>query len=134
MANNRKDQAVSEVMGSILMVALVVILAAIIGAFVFGMVGSVQSPNLIGVSAVRSDAGNVTVTYISGGDSRTQVYWMSISVNGTASTTLGINGGTTPLEVGNSTIVSAPVPGNDHIVVVGRFSDGTDQIVLDTLI
>jgi hypothetical protein len=47
---------------------------------------------------------------------------------------MGDVGGTTPLGVGNITMVSAPASGKDHVVVVGSFADGTGQVVLDTFV
>lgn len=129
----RHDSAVSDVIGTVLIVALVVILAAIVAVTVFGFSGILRPTTIVGVTAVRGDFGNVTVTY-TGGASQNPLYWLSISVNGSAMKTLGVFGGTTPLEIGNSTTVGAPVPGKDHIVVVGDFADGTRQIVLDTIV
>jgi len=43
------EEAVSPVIGVILMVAIVVILAAVIAAFVFGMAGSTQTTKTVGM-------------------------------------------------------------------------------------
>ena len=132
MVNNRKDQAVSEVMGTILMVALVVILAAIIGSMVFGLAGSVQNTNLVGVSAVKADNVTILVTFTSSGDNAVPLYWLNVSVNGNNAGALGTFQGTTPLGVGNSSYFSGATTGSDHVVITGTFGDGTQQVVMDT--
>jgi FlaG/FlaF family flagellin (archaellin) len=131
MPNHPHEAAVSEVMGSILMVAVTVIFAMLIGATVRSLVGSMQQTRVVGVVAVRLNATFVSITYY-GSDKPDQVYQLNISVNGMGPTALG--SGTTPLEVGTSTMVSATAPGNDHIVVTGAFSDGTRQVVLNTMV
>lgn len=133
MPQHSHDTAVSEVMGSILIVSVTVILAMVVGATVYGLAGSMQPTRVVGVTAMRLNATFVSVTYY-GSDKPGQVYWLNISVNGGSFKTLGDFGGSTPVEVGTSVIVSAMAPGNDHIVVTGAFSDGTRQVVLNTMV
>jgi FlaG/FlaF family flagellin (archaellin) len=133
MLNNRNDTAVSEVAGSILMVAVTVILAALIGVTALSFFGTMQPTRIVGVTAVRFNESNVTITYY-GCDKPDQLYWLNISVNGARSESMGDVGGTTPLGVGNTTMVSAPAYGKDHLVVVGSFVDGRGQVVLDTFV
>jgi len=131
MPSHPDEAAVSEVMGSILMVAVTVIFAMLIGATVLSLVGSMQQTRVVGVVAVRLNATFVSITYY-GSDTPDQVYQLNIPVNGMGPTALG--SGTTPLDVGTSTMVSATAPGNDHMVVTGAFSDGTRQVVLNTMV
>jgi FlaG/FlaF family flagellin (archaellin) len=133
MPKHSHDEAVSEVMGSILMVSVTVIFAMLIGATVLSLVGSMQQTKVVGVVAVRLNATFVSVTYY-GSDRPGQVYWLNISVNGGSFKTIGDFGGSTPVVVGTSMIVSATTPGADHIVVTGAFSDGTRQVVLNTMV
>jgi flagellin-like protein len=63
MKSNRfakNDEGVSAVIGVILMVAITVILAAVIAAFVFGMVGNTQRKNIPMISVVKKDAKTLT--------------------------------------------------------------------------
>jgi flagellin-like protein len=53
------EEAVSPVIGVILMVAIVVILAAVIAAFVFGMAGSTQTTKTVGMVVTPTDYGGV---------------------------------------------------------------------------
>ena len=64
---SKDEEAVSPVIGVILMVAITVILAAVIAAFVFGMSGSLnQSPPNVSIGA-RSSGNDLIVTH-NGGD------------------------------------------------------------------
>ncbi len=57
MANFKKnDEAVSAVIGVILMVAITVILAAVIAAFVFQLGGNVPKNKSVGVECKRINA------------------------------------------------------------------------------
>ena len=54
MAFTKKNEdAVSPVIGVILMVAITVILAAVIAAFVFGMAGNIQKSKVVAATASR---------------------------------------------------------------------------------
>ena len=70
MANFKKnDEAVSAVIGVILMVAITVILAAVIAAFVFQLGGNVPKSKSVGVEVKRvTTAGVVGVKTMSGAD------------------------------------------------------------------
>jgi flagellin-like protein len=133
MQNKRDENAVSEVMGTILMVALVVILAAIIGAFVFGMVGSVQDTKVISVTATRINETYLSLTFY-GGDRADQVLWMNVSINGIPRGSIGTIGGTNPVRIGNSTLFSGATSSNTQVIVIGAFTDGSQQVVLDTTV
>ena len=131
MVNNGKDQAVSEVMGTILMVALVVILAAIIGSMVFGLAGSMQSPNLVGVSAVKYNSSYIVVTVTGGGYNSNPLYNLSVSMDGVPQGSM--TQGNAPLIVGNSSYFRGAT-GNNHLVIIGWYADGTQQVIMDTTI
>jgi flagellin-like protein len=70
MANFKKnDEAVSAVIGVILMVAITVILAAVIAAFVFQLGGNVPKSKSVGVEVKRTTtAGVIMVKTMSGAD------------------------------------------------------------------
>lgn len=130
MVNNRNEQAISEVMGSILMVALVVILAAVIGTMVFGLAGNLQETKIVGVSAAKYNSTHIIVTFI-GGDKADQLYNLSVSKNGVYLGSM-VTDGKTPLIVGNSTYLPYATTGSDHLVITGWFADGTQQVIMDT--
>jgi len=143
MKFRENEDAVSPVIGVILMVAITVILAAVIAAFVFGMGSNVGTTKTVAATAQMS-GGNIVVTYQGGPD--------HAAVTGIACSAVGINSTTpgAPIELGvtaaagnsetNSSIgdkwsvnVSSlqDVGGDAIITVVATFSDGTEQIILD---
>ncbi|NYT06460.1 MAG: type IV pilin, partial [Methanomicrobiales archaeon] len=79
---HENEEAVSPVIGVILMVAITVILAAVIAVFVFGMAGDVQTTKTIAVSAKQTGT-NITVTY-QGGPDHNNVNGLSFKVFNTA--------------------------------------------------
>ena len=125
----KNEDAVSPVIGVILMVAITVILAAIIGVFVLNMAGDVESSKSVGVTA-NLEGKNVTVTYMGGTDHATLV-----SLNATLydADTVRINSTeATDLSVGQKFIVlTKDNVAPKSIVVTGTFSDGTVVPLLD---
>lgn len=68
MKSIRNDEAVSPVIGTILMVAITVILAAVIAAFVFGMGTPTTAPQAsLTISATSASADTINITH-RGGD------------------------------------------------------------------
>ena len=131
MKFRENEDAVSPVIGVILMVAITVILAAVIAAFVFGMADNVSPQKEITVTATQTGdatAPMVTVKLFGGKD-------------------VGLLDATTPFKVNvegkNETVTNltnkvgsfesyALTPGKQNTVtVVAHFTDGTEQIVLD---
>jgi len=136
MVFTKNDEAVSPVIGVILMVAITVILAAVIAAFVFGMAGNISKTKVVAATAQKPDASHIVVTYQGGQDAGT-MQTACISINDNPVFLMGPNGGTT-LTVGCSTTITSAVTGGyaskTHVVVTGTFSDGSSQVILDNSI
>jgi flagellin-like protein len=135
----RNEDAVSPVIGVILMVAITVILAAVIAAFVFGMAGNISKTKVVAATAQKLDANTIAVTYQGGQDSQSciGVQWTTTSTTGLfkSSTMQGYQTGSTiALAVGSSTTLGAAASPQTHVVGVAYFSDGTSQVVVDNLI
>jgi len=132
MAFTRKNEdAVSPVIGVILMVAITVILAAVIAAFVFGMAGNIQKTHTVAVTAQRTDSGHVVFTLSGGQDAATlEVINFTTSTN-TTPATFGTTGGSI-LPVGS--MYTYPATTNSQIVGVGYFTDGTTQVIYSSTI
>ena len=156
--NIRKEEsAVSPVIGVILMVAITVILAAVIGAFVFGMGGSLKKTYNVGVTATQTGSDTVDVTF-QGGPDAGLVQYIRVSIDGTEFKRADANNATATDAAGNdvpafgnststdsvvsvgtavtlkdedNTVISS---GRDHVVATARFLDGSEQIVLDTYV
>jgi len=132
VVTRKNDEAVSPVIGVILMVAITVILAAVIAAFVFGMSGNIQKTKVVSVGLSRTNSSNVNAIFNGGQDAAST---MTITFREGSSTAVAatMSNGTYPIRVG--TVTAIPVSGSPvQIVGVGKFSDGSDQIVIDTTI
>jgi flagellin-like protein len=141
----KNDEAVSPVIGVILMVAITVILAAVIAAFVFGMSGNITKTKVVASTVAQPDADRIVVTYQGGQDDSTLAFVQITAPNGSIWNTTGTNGavlaqtGTnTKPSVGTSSVIIAnpagSFSGRDHIVVVGVFTDGVSQVISDTYV
>ncbi|MDI6903425.1 MAG: type IV pilin [Methanocellales archaeon] len=86
----RNEEAVSPVIGEILMVAIVVILAAVVAAYVFGMTPPKMAPDLHFTSVVATaNNNNVTMTAIGtasvpAGDLRATINDVSVTITPTS--------------------------------------------------
>lgn len=118
----RNDEAVSPVIGVILMVAITVILAAVIAAFVFNMTGDVETTKTVMISAKLVPDGIETI--IQGGSGLAQLRKITYSINGTEKPSQTDN-----FTVGNVSVISGGKA--DRFLVVGHFSDGSEQILLN---
>jgi flagellin-like protein len=122
MEQKRNEEAVSPVIGVILMVAITVILAAVIAAFVFGMAGTTSTSKNVGTVITQNSTGGALL-WAGGTDLNTVV---SFNVSGI--TTLPITGGA--VTVGQVTPLTSPLTGK-RVIIVCRFSDGADQVIFD---
>ena len=130
VVTRKNDEAVSPVIGVILMVAITVILAAVIAAFVFGMSGNIQKTKVVSVGLTRTSATNVNAIF-NGGQDASSTY--NITFSGPSVTTAVMGTGTTPIAVGCVTAITVSAS-PAQVIAVGHFSDGTSQIVLDSTI
>ena len=146
MVTRKNDEAVSPVIGVILMVAITVILAAVIAAFVFGMSGNITKTKIVAVSVQQPTLDTITVTYQGGQDApsfgNAQVsVWEDGNVlliaagdydpDVTCST--GICGNLTS-QVGSTVTATGAFTEKNHVMVVGYFVDGTQQVLTDTYV
>ena len=129
----KREDAVSPVIGVILMVAITVILAAVIAAFVFGMAGGVQKTKTVAATAKQD--GNAYIVTWQGGQDNSYVVGYNVTVDSAGGPVLYPGSGNLyqPI-VGNSTRLPGATGGNDHVIVVAVFTDGTAQVVLDSFV
>lgn len=141
-----EEEAVSPVIGVILMVAIVVILAAVIAAFVFGMAGGVQSTKTVAATAKYVSDKQVEVTY-QGGNDHSELQMLTIKVCPVSTSedcknyyTVGddVESGTpsatssTGPTVGSKFTVGGFDLNNNAVTVIASFTDGSQQVILDT--
>lgn len=126
-----KEDAVSPVIGVILMVAVTVILAAVIAAFVFGMGSGAQKAKVVAAtSQVSGD--NIIITY-QGGPNHNDVKALTAKVTASAATPTVTDPTFDTLDVGETATFSmVGFTGPFHVSVAAEFTDGTNQIILDT--
>ncbi len=146
MAFNKNEEAASPVIGIILMVAITVILAAIIGSYVFGAPQNVTKTNVVAATAEVTPSGAIYVLYQGGqdGDKLT-----SLSVMAPNGTTWYVSSADGTLDSSSATLAKPNVgavmkmyptspsdwpPGQKHIVVAGIFTDSAGQVILDTFV
>ena len=145
MVLSKNDEAVSPVIGVILMVAITVILAAVIAAFVFGMSGNINKTKIVSVTTQQPESTKITVTN-QGGQDQGSFSWGNVTINmgtGSSGTITWANSpgtGTTQYilgaNVGSSVTATTTgtFTGRDQVLVVGHFSDGTEQVLSDTYV
>ncbi|NLX48598.1 MAG: type IV pilin [Methanospirillum sp.] len=133
MATNRTDDAASEVMGHILMVAVVVILGAVIASFAFGMAAGVTRTVAIAISA-QQQGDDIVLTYMGGRDNPS-LHRLEVTGAEADGTAIDDSFANTPPAVGETlTIPDAGNAGGDHVVVVAQLVDGSRQVILDVVV
>ena len=147
VVTRKNDEAVSPVIGVILMVAITVILAAVIAAFVFGMSGNISKTKTVAVTVQKVDSSHITITNNGGQDAMalSQLSAVSSPVATTACTGTNVSGispclvPATPVAgqsvpVGQTMTLIGTYTGKTGITVVGTFMDGSQQVLLDTYV
>lgn len=143
MYHKNSEEAVSPVIGVILMVAIAlcveapvatrtVILAAVIAAFVFGMAGNIKATYIVAATASESvnAAGDdvIAITY-HGGQDANKVKSLTAEVDGVAVDPLPASWADNPV-VGSAASATGTA-GKNHVVVSAVFKDGTSAVILD---
>jgi len=141
MKANENENAVSPVIGVILMVAITVILAAVIAAFVFGMSGQINKTKIVAVTIQQPDATHISLLYQGGQDAQSfESGTMTVNNDKTTDPAVtydngdGTNNATFGNRVGASVIATGTFTGKNHVIVVGHFTDGTEQVLTDTYV
>ena len=119
----KSEEAVSPVIGVILMVAITVILAAVIVAFVFGIAGTDSKTKIVALTTQRLDSTHVVFTNMGGSDVET-LTGLSVSGSMTTPSTMGI--------VTGATKTYTCTAGKQHVIAIGTFADASQQVLLDT--
>lgn len=134
MHNKARESAISEVVGTLLMVGLTVFMGAIIVAYIFGFVnGGITVTRIISVTAQEVSPSVIEVTYRGGSDQVSLQNFTIIWPDGTQQLVSSPKiGGTYRATNINATILNVTPGDNDRVLVIGRFVNDVTQIVLDT--
>jgi len=132
----KNEEAVSPVIGVILMVAITVILAAVIAAFVFGMAGNISKTKVVAMTVAKTDSNHIRVMNQGGQDATSLT---SAMVNTSIGSTCSAMGGSTgTMAIGCTSICTATSSGAFsvpvQVTVVGTFTDGSQQVLIDTTV
>jgi len=128
-----EEEAVSPVIGVILMVAIVVILAAVIAAFVFGMAGSTSASKNVGMTVSPNGTDGVTILWQGGTDINSLndiALTLDGNPDGTVNTTEWVGGAAHPA-VGEITPIGTDDVTGKRVIIIGTFSDGSNQVIFD---
>ncbi|WFN35307.1 type IV pilin N-terminal domain-containing protein [Methanogenium sp. S4BF] len=133
MKFNNNEEAVSPVIGVILMVAITVILAAVIAVFVFGMASDVQTTKTVAATAKQSGT-DIIVTY-QGGPDASKVTFINATVYSSSGVEINNSSSTEYPEVGyTTTFIGDGSAAQERVLITADFDDGTTQVLLDKLL
>ena len=132
MKSLNKEEAVSPVIGVILMVAITVILAAVIAAFVFGMAGNIQKTRVVAATAAHIGT-NVTVTW-KGGQDNGVVLTYNVSISNVYPAFRKALPPTVGSSASFSNTMGVVTGSQNHVVVTATFNDGSQQVILDSYV
>ncbi|PAV08661.1 type IV pilin [Methanocorpusculum parvum] len=127
--STKKNDGVSPVIGTILLVAITVVLVAIISAVVMGMTGGIGTSHVVGVKVGQDTTEELLVT-ITGGDTtglgNIYVYNGSNFVDTVSFASYSVG---QPMSFTNASLTAGPA----SISVVGQFPDGNQTIYIGTI-
>jgi len=126
----KKDEAVSPVIGTILLVAITVVLVAIVAAVVMGMVGGIGDSKNVGVTAqpfANTTATGLIVT-VTGGNNANMLVNITPYMNDVTFEPLAIDnpkvGQPVTLIANNDEAI------NGQLTLTASFTDGTQAVIL----
>jgi flagellin-like protein len=151
----KSKDALSPVIGAILMVAITVILAAVFGPSLFEMRSNLKKQDIVLATASRPSPDTIDVTYY-GGPDHDSVESITVMVNGlqvdddsdsgNTSAIAGVEPGYT-LIISNTSNMTANngranlnggtltiTGGRDHVIVAAMSAGGSEQAILDTYV
>jgi len=115
---------------ALIIIGITIIFAAIVAAFVFGMAGNIQHTKVVAVTA-QNIGNNIVITY-QGGEDAASLQSISISINGANAGEMSIPSGSYRNSLAVGTSATFPVTGTyNHVVAIGHFTDGTNQVIFD---
>ena len=131
MKFNKNEEAVSPVIGVILMVAITVILAAVIAVFVFGMADDIQGTHVVSVTSKMVNDSHIMVTYQGGADANavTKINATIYKGDTASDQTKELPESGKTLTVGNT--ITLKKDGGTRLLVTATFNDDATQVLID---
>lgn len=130
----KKDDAVSPVIGTILLVAITVVLVAIVAAVVMGMVGGVGDSKNVGVTAqpFANSSVNGFVVTVTGGNDANMIINITPYMNGVTFNSPTTNGIIEKPKVGQpvTVLVKDGKASSGQLTLTASFTDGTQAVIL----
>ena len=143
---SKNDDAVSPVIGVILMVAITVILAAVIAAYVFGIGSSFNKQYVVGAVVTQISDSQIDITFFGGPDADS-VDYLEVNIkpadgaplvsklfNGTDITNPEPDGIADVGPGSTSIFESNQFTYRDHVIVTATFLDGSQQVIMDVYV
>lgn len=110
------------------MVAITVILAAVIAAFVFGLAGTTSTTKNVGVTVAVNSSTDFRMT-IQGGTDLNTLNQIKYAIG--AGNTTPANVGSAPYNVGSSYLLNASRTNSTLLTITGTFNDGSSQVLFE---
>ena len=123
------DSAISEVIGVILLVAIVTIIASLTALFVFGFLQGVSKPDIISFTVTRIDPQTIEILNNGGpnlADLKTSSNYLTVNINGINSTPIN---GTMDNTVGSIAYYHASI--GSQVQIIGLFNDDQNHMLLE---
>jgi len=140
-----KEEGVSPVMGTILMVAITIVISALVMAMSYGLAEKSRQSYIVTFQLVDQKADDFTVLFYGGPDIE-YLQGVKMMVDGvvyvdyTGSLTVGeqwyFKNGQTPTGPGAQSVTVSLSPGknDDHLIVVGKFPNDVEAVLIDTYV
>jgi len=138
-------KAVSPVIGTILMVAIAIAISALIMAMSYGLAGKTRQSYIVTFQLVDQKADDFTILFYGGPDIE---YLQGVKMMVDNVVYIDYNGslsvgdqwyfkdGQNPTGLGakNVTVSLSPGKNDDHLIVVGKFPDDVEAVLIDTYV
>lgn len=124
----KKDDAVSPVIGTILLVAITVVLVAIVAAVVMGMTSGVQSSKDVGVTVSPVNDTTTSIVFYGGKDVSNVHNMTLVNMTGGQEVSASQDG---PYSIGQPYNLATrnDFKGSTSVNLIGNFTDGTESVI-----
>lgn len=118
----------------IVLLVLFVIAAFVIASFVFGMTGNISKTKMVAFTVQKTDSTHIRVANMGGQDAGSLATAITTTTpKGTCSPeVMGTSG--TAMPVGTTSVCTGYYSGKTQVIVVGHFTDGSVQVLIDTTV